>query len=336
MSEIRIAIDAMGGDNAPVEAIKGAINYINNDEFNKDKVRIIFVGKSELIQSALLQFKYDTSKIDIFDAREMIAANESPVSGVKNKQNSSIVEGTKLVNENKADVFISAGNTGALMVASTLYVGRIKGVHRPALGALIPNKEGFSLLIDAGANVDAKPQYLLQYAKMGAVYLDEMLGVNNPRVGLINIGEEVEKGNSLVKETYKLLDDSELNFVGNVEAREIPEGKVDILVCDAFVGNVLLKYTEGFAKSMFATIKEEILNSGFKTKLGASLMKSLVPTLKSKMDYTEYGGAPLLGLRGLVVKTHGSADAKAFESTIRQGVNFVKADVTSKLEKKFK
>jgi len=333
MAHVKIAVDAMGGDNAPAEIVKGCLNYINNEEI--DSVKIILVGKEDLVQSALLQHKYDQVKIEICKASEYIGPSELPVVAVRNKKDSSIVKGIKLVNDGEADVFISAGNTGAVLVGSTFGLGRVKGVERPALAVLLPNKEGFSLLIDAGANVDVKPNYLLQFAKMGKVYLENMLGVDNPTVGLVNIGEEPEKGNALTKEAYKILKDSDVNFIGNVEAREIPEGKADILVCDAFVGNIILKYTEGLSKTLFSIIKDEI-NANPVTKIGGALIKKAFPNIRKRLDYEEYGGAPFLGLKGFVIKIHGSSSAKSVESAIRQAVNFTKQNLVQKIEEEFK
>jgi glycerol-3-phosphate acyltransferase PlsX len=233
------------------------------------------------------------------------------------------------VKNGEAKAFVSAGCTGALLTGATVIVGRLKGVERPALATLIPTKKGFSLLIDCGANVDSKPTYLAQFAKMGSIYMENILNINSPKVGLVNIGEEREKGDTLTKEAYPLLEQAGVNFIGNVEAREIPFGKADVVVCDAFVGNVILKYTEGFAKVLLSIMKAEIMQ-GALSKLGALLIKPALKRMMKKLDYTEYGGAPLLGLKGLVVKTHGSADANAVKNTIKQCVNLVQTQVVEK------
>lgn len=329
MSEqIRIALDAMGGDNAPSEIIKGALLALNDLP-----IKLILVGQSDKIKAELKKHKVDKSKLEIVQASEIIGNDEIPTLAIKQKKDSSIVVGLNLVKQKKAEAFISAGCTGALLTGATVIVGRLKGVERPALGTLIPNKKGFELIIDAGANVDSKPTYLAQFAQMGSIYVENMLNIKNPKVGLVNIGEEKEKGNTLTKEAYPLLENAGINFIGNVEAREIPMGKADVVVCDAFVGNVILKYSEGFAKALLSIMKAEIMQ-GLTSKLGALLIKSSLKNMMKKLDYTEYGGAPLLGLKGIVVKTHGSADANAVKNTVKQCYNLVKTKVIDKTAQK--
>lgn len=250
------------------------------------------------------------------------------------KKESSIVKGLQLVKEKKANAFVSAGSTGAILAGGTFIVGRIKGIERPALAPFIPHKNGVSLLIDCGANVDSKASYLVQFAKMGSIYYENVLGVKNPRVALINIGEEESKGNNLVKEAYALLKQEDINFVGNIEAREISSGKADVLVCDAFIGNIILKYTEGFGLTLLGMLKDAFLQDT-RSKLGALLLKPALKKFKKKLDYTEYGGAPLLGLEGLVVKTHGSSDAKAIKNTIIQCKTFAEQNINHKIKQKF-
>lgn len=324
--DIRIAVDAMGGDHAPEEIIKGCIEAVKEYE-----AKILLVGDPEVIQKQLAMHTYKEGYIEVVEAKEVITNDESPVAAIRQKKDSSMVVGLKLVKEKKADAFISAGSTGALLAGGTFIVGRIPGVERPALAPLIPNQKGFSLLIDCGANVDAKPSYLAQFAKMGSIYMENVIGVSKPRVGLINIGEEKEKGNALTKEAYDLIAETNVNFVGNVEAREVPHGKADVLVCDAFIGNVLLKYTEGFALSLFGIIKEELLKTTI-SKLGAVFAKSAFKRIKQRFDYTEYGGAPLLGLQGVVVKAHGSSNAKAIKSAVKQCIQFVGQEIVQKIE----
>lgn len=321
---IKIAVDAMGGDNAPLEIIKGAI-----DALEILPIKLLLVGQTDKIEIELKKYTYDKTRVEIIQASEIIGNDETPTVAIKQKKDSSIVVGLNLVKNAEAKAFISAGCTGALLTGATVIVGRLKGVERPALATLIPNKKGFSLLIDCGANVDSKPTYLAQFAKMGSIYAENILNIKSPRVGLVNIGEEREKGDTLAKEAYPLLEQAGVNFIGNVEAREIPLGKADVIVCDGFVGNVILKYTEGFAKALFGIMKAEIMQ-GTLSKLGALLIKPALKRMMKKMDYTEYGGAPLLGLKGLVVKTHGSADANAVKNTIKQCVNLVQADVIAK------
>lgn len=322
--DIIIAVDAMGGDNAPTEIIKGSIEALK-----EYPVKLMLVGQSDKIEAELSKYEYDKSKIEIVHASQVIGNDEVPTSAIRAKKDSSIVVGLNLVKQEKAQAFISAGCTGALLTGATFIVGRLKGVERPALATLLPNRKGFSLLIDCGANVDSKPNYLVQFAKMGSIYMENIMNIKNPTVGLVNIGVEEEKGNALAKETYPLLKEANINFMGNIEAREIPMGKADIVVCDAFVGNVILKYTEGFAKSLLGMMKDEI-TQGFVSKIGALLIKPALKKMMKKLDYTEYGGAPLLGLNGIVVKTHGSADANAVKNTIKQSYNIVKTQVVAK------
>jgi glycerol-3-phosphate acyltransferase PlsX len=278
-----IAVDAMGGDHAPGEIIKGCVEASEQTD-----IQLVLVGDTEKIQPELCKYKFDSSKIQMIHASEIIEMDDSPVTSIRNKKDSSMVVGLNLLRKKKADAFISAGNTGALLAGGTLLVGRIKGVERPALAPLIPNKKGFSLLIDGGANMDAKPNYLLQFAKMGSVYMENVVGVPSPKVGLINVGAEKEKGSHLTKDTYPLLEESDLHFIGNVEAREIPYGQADVLVCDAFTGNVILKYTEGFGLSLFDIIKEEIMKKT-SSKLAALFLKPVFKGSKNRFDYTEYG-----------------------------------------------
>ena len=236
-----------------------------------------------------------------------------------------------MVKEQEAEAFISAGNTGALLSGGLLIVGRIKGIDRPALTSVYPTKKGLSLLVDAGANADCKAKYLHQFAIMGSIYSEKILGVHNPKVGLVNIGVEEGKGNELVKETFKILNESDINFYGNLEARDIPEGKVDVLVCDGFVGNIILKLTEGVAKNIFSMLKEEFTKN-IATKLGALLLKPGLMGFKKKIDYSEYGGAPLLGVKGAVIKAHGSSNEKAIKNAIKQAKLFVENEVLDKIE----
>ncbi len=329
MSEyIKIALDAMGGDNAPSEIVKGAILAL--EKFN---IKLILVGQNDKINEELKKYSYDKNRIEIINASEIIENDEVPTVAIKQKKDSSMVVGLNLVKKGDAQAFISAGCTGALLTGATIIVGRLKGIERPALATLIPTKVGFSLIIDCGANVDSKPNYLVQFAQMGSIYVENILNKKSPKVGLVNIGEEKEKGNTLVKEAYSLLENAKVNFIGNVEARDIPMGKADVIVCDAFVGNVILKYTEGFAKVLFGIIKNEI-TQGFVSKIGALLIKPSLKRMKKKLDYTEYGGAPLLGLKGIVIKTHGSADANAIKNTIKQCVNLIETKVIEKTSEK--
>lgn len=325
---INIAVDAMGGDNAPYEIVKGAIEYIKDKE-----VKITFVGKEDAIQAQLLQLEYDVNKVEIVNADEIIENEDSPVKAIRKKKNSSLVVALKLVKEGKVDGLITAGNTGAVVAGSTVIVGRIKGVLRPAVAPILPTLNGHTLLIDCGANVDAKPEYLKQFAEMGEIYVREILNIENPRIGLVNIGVEPKKGNELVKKTYSLLEKSDLNFVGNIEARDVLKGNVDVLVCDAFVGNVILKEAEGIIKDIFSLVKREI-KSGFITSIGGMLAKNAFKNIKKKFDHSEYGGVALLGLNGLVVKAHGSSKSKDIQSALREAIKYIDNDISKKIKDK--
>lgn len=325
---IKIAVDAMGGDNAPNAIVEGAVLSLENK-----RISIILVGNEMLITDELKRHNYDKSRISIINTTEVIGSEEVPTVAIKKKKDSSMVVGLKLVKNNEAESFVSAGNTGALLTGSTVIIGRIKGIERPALGTILPNKKSFSFLIDSGANVDSKATYLLQFAKMGSVYMESIMDIKSPTVGLVNIGVEKEKGNLLTKEAYTLLEESDLNFTGNVEARDIPYGTVDVLVCDAFVGNTILKFAEGFSKALLSMIKDEMLKKTI-YKIGAYLSKNAFSNLKKKFDYDDIGGAPFLGLNALVIKAHGSSNARAIKNAINQCVIAYDNDLVNKIKEK--
>lgn len=327
MSDKVIAIDAMGGDNAPIETVKGAVVASKTVKYN-----LALVGKEDIINAELSKYQYDKSKIQVVNATEIIENCDTPTEAIKTKKDSSMVVGMNMVKEGNAVAFVSAGNTGALLTGATIIVGRIKGVKRPALGTMLPTEKQRVLMLDSGANVDAKPEYLLQYAHMGSIYMEYVEGRKNPRVGLVNIGTESEKGNALVKEAYQLLDKAEgLNFAGNTEARDITLGNVDVIVCDAFVGNVILKVMEGLANTVLRLLKKALLSSII-TKIGAFLSKAAFKRLKRDFfEYDDIGGAPFLGLKGLVVKAHGSSDAGAVAGAIKQCEKFIDADIVNKI-----
>ena len=329
MSKTIIALDCMGGDNAPGEIVKGAVLAANE---NKDML-IKLVGREDEIKKELEKYP-SSDKLEIVDAKEVIETGEPPVAAIRKKKDSSLVKCMYMVKKGEADAMVSAGSTGANLVGGHVIIGRIKGVERPPLAPLIPTKTGFSLLIDCGANVDARPSHLLQFAKMGSVYMENVVGVKNPKVALVNIGAEEEKGNALVKETYPLLKEMEgINFIGNIEARDIPNGDADVIVCDAFVGNVILKLYEGVASVLIDKIKGSMMNS-IKTKIGALLIKKdLKKTLKG-FSLEEHGGAPLLGLNGLLVKTHGSSKAIEIKNSILQCITFNELDINNKFKEK--
>ncbi len=325
---MRVAVDAMGGDNAPVEIVKGAIDAVNR----RADIKVILVGKEDIVEKELVKYNYNKEQIEVVNADEVIETGEPPVMAIRQKKQSSIVVALNLVKSKEADAFVSAGSSGAVLVGGQFIVGRIKGIERPPLASLIPSKDGVSLLIDCGANVDARPSHLVQFARMGSIYMEHVVGIKNPRVAIVNIGLEEDKGNMLVKETYPLLSNcTDINFIGNIEAREIPNGYADVIVCDAFVGNVILKLYEGIGSTMISKIKGGLMSS-LRSKIGAVLIKpALKKTLKT-FDASEYGGAPLLGLNGLVVKTHGNSKAKEVTNSIIQCVTFKEQDVNSKIK----
>ena len=327
-SMVNVAVDAMGGDNAPEEIVKGAVDAVKTN----DNVKVCLVGKQDAVKAELDKYEYPSDRMEIVNAAEVIDMGEPPVMAIRKKRDSSIVVALNLVKDGKCDAFVSAGSTGAVLAGGQLLVGRIKGVERPPLAPLIPTAKGVSLLVDCGANVDARPTQLVQFAKMGSAYMEYAMGVKAPKVALLNIGTEEEKGNALVKETYPLLSQGvDINFTGFIEARDIPEGGADVIVCDAFAGNVALKMYEGVAKVLLAKIKG-VMMSSLKTKIGALLIKdSLKGTLK-EFDATQYGGAPLLGLKGLVVKTHGSAKATEVKNAVIQCITFKEQDVNGKIK----
>ena len=317
---MRIAVDAMGGDNAPVEVVKGCIRALERDK----RLRLIIVGKEENIRDILGGGQ--TERISIVNAAQVISAEDAPVEAIRKKKDSSMVVGMDLVKRKEAGAFISAGNTGALLAGALFRIGRIKGIDRPALAPVLPTLRGGAMLIDAGANAECKPVNLLQFGMMGSAYMKGVLGVQNPRVALVNIGTEQGKGNALTKEAYALLEKSGLNFIGNIEARSIPEGAADVLVCDGFVGNVILKLTEGLAMTLFSQLKAEF-TANTASKLAAAVLKPGLKKLKDRMDYKQYGGAPLLGIAGGCIKAHGSSDALAIENAIMQAVRFIENKV---------
>lgn len=324
-----LALDAMGGDNAPQAVVDGALLALK--ELENDFVIWLF-GDEDRIKTCLAGKEYPADRLVIKPASEVITCEEAPAVAVRRKKDSSMVLAAKAVADKAADCFISAGSTGAVLACGTLVIRRIKDVQRPALAPLIPNLQGgHTMIIDAGANVDCKPLYLVQFAQMGSAYMELVEGVEAPAVGLLNNGEEAEKGNELTKETYPLLKELDgIRFVGNCEARELMSGDYDVVVTDGFAGNVLLKSTEGAAKAITAMLKTELTGS-LRGTVGGAIAKPAFRSLKKKMDYTEVGGAPLLGVNGGVIKAHGSSNAKAFFNAIRQAQKLVRGGVAEKI-----
>lgn len=326
-----LAIDAMGGDHAPAAVVDGAIEALKD---LKTDVTLLLYGRADKIEACLAGKEYDKERLLLRPASEVITCEEAPAAAVRQKKDSSLVRAAQDVAAGEADCLISAGSTGAVLSAGTLIIRRCKGVQRPALAPLIPNMQGKStMIIDCGANVDSKSAYLVQFALMGKAYMESVAGVEDPVIGLLNNGEEEEKGNELTKETYPLLKAmKEINFGGNCEGRELMSGDFDVVVCDGFAGNVLLKATEGAAKAVTSMLKTELLST-VRGTVGGAIAKPAFAALKKKMDYKEVGGAPMLGLQGGVIKAHGSSDGKAFKNAILQGERLIRRQVPEKIAK---
>lgn len=325
---VKIAIDAFGGDNAPSAVIGGCAAAL--EKF--DDISLIITGDEKIIKSELSAYCINTSRIQIVNAPERIMMDEPPVQAIKQKPNSSMVAAFNKIVGGEADAFVSAGNTGAILTGATLLVRRIEGILRPALGVVFPTvKNTSTLMLDCGANVDCKAAYLCQFAIMGSVYMERVMGYAAPRVGLINNGTEAEKGNALTKETYKLLTETNINFKGNAEGRELLSGDYDVLVCDGFDGNLILKHTEGMVSAMTKMLKAEYMLTK-RAKLGALMSRKALANFKRRLDYTEHGGAPLLGVNGCVIKAHGSSNAKAFTAAIGQARDYILGGVTNHIK----
>ena len=323
---MKIAIDAMGGDYAPQEIVAGAVRAAR-----KNLADIVLVGQDTQIKNCLeKEGNWQSLPITIVNATEVIGMDEHPAEAIRQKKDASIVVATKLVKDGECDAVLSAGSTGAAVTAAQLILKRIHGVSRPAIATPMPTPNGVTLLLDSGANVDSKPEHLRESAIMGSIYAKAVLNKDNPRVGLLNIGEEETKGNEQAKEAYALLkEESSVNFVGNAEGRDIPKGNFDVVVCDGFVGNVVLKFAEGLATTIMELIKEAVMDGGISAKAGALLLKPTLKKLAVRLDVDEYGGAPLLGVNGCAIISHGSSNAKSIENAIRAAGNYVNNDVLS-------
>lgn len=327
---MKIIVDAFGGDNAPLEIIKGCALAVDEYGFN-----IVLVGPKDKIEDVANKNKISLKNMEIVNADEIITMEDSADTVIKTKKESSMAIGLKLLSKGEGDAFISAGNSGALVVGATLLVKRIKGIKRCAFAPILPKDDGFFMLIDSGANVECRPEMLYQFGVMGSIYMDKVMGINKPRIGLANVGTEEHKGSELQQNTFKLLQNSNLNFIGNIEARDIPIDAADVVVCDGFTGNIILKMYEGVALTLLNKIKG-LFNKNLKTKLAASLVLSDMKELKKQIDYNEFGGAPIIGISKPVFKAHGSAKAKTFKNALKLTASYVENDVISEISTELK
>ena len=325
---MKIFVDAMGGDFAPQAPVEGALEALRR----YPEIEVVLAGVIPEIEKYLVNFDDVRARIELLDAPEVITNDESPVMGVRRKTNSATVKGMLALRDKEVEGFVSAGSTGAVLAGGMFRLGRIPGIERPALAPMLPNGKGYVLLIDCGANVDCKPEYLIQFGMMGTAYMQGVMGMDNPRVGLVNIGAESEKGNALVKATYPMMETAPYNFIGNVEARDVMADVADVLVADGFSGNLILKNTEGVAMALLKIIKNEMM-ADTRGKIAGLIGKPAFKRVKKLMDYTEVGGAPLLGVQGAVVKAHGSSNAHAFSCAIGQLIKMVNGKVVDTIEK---
>ena len=319
---MKIAVDGMGGDNAPFSTVKGAV-----DAIKELPVDIIITGDRERLESELEKYEYDKNRIQIIHTSQKIENEDKPVKAIRAKKDSSMVVAMQLVKDKKADAVVSAGNTGALLAGGLFVIGRIRGIDRPALCVCLPTKKGFSIMLDAGANADCKPLNIRQFALMGSIYSNKVMHVENPVVKIVHVGSEEGKGNELTKQSSELLKSEKgIMFGGNIEARDIPSGDADVIVCDGFTGNVVLKLIEGVAGFLMSNLKSVFMSS-LKSKIAALLVKKDLSDMKKRLDYSEYGGAPLIGVNGALIKAHGSSDSNAFKNAIRQAASYAEGNV---------
>ncbi len=317
---MKIVVDGMGGDHSPTEIVKGCV-----DAIKEMTAHITIVGDETQIQLELEKYDYDKSRLSVIPTSEVITNDDKPVKAVRKKKDSSIVVGMNMVKDKEADVFISAGNTGAIMTGALFIIGRISGIDRPVIASIFPGIKPF-LLVDSGANAECKPHNLVEFGIMGSIYSEKVLGMENPSVALVNIGEEASKGTQTIQTAFELMKETHLNFQGNIEAREVPEGKANVVVCDGFVGNVILKLSEGIA-DLFINLLKKKLKESFLVKIGALIMSGKLKEMSKELDYSEYGGAPILGVKGAVIKMHGSSKAKAVKNAILRAQPYVENNV---------
>ncbi len=324
---MKIILDGMGGDNAPLEIVKGAVEASSQIDH-----QIIITGIEDEINAELAKYNYDESKIQVVHTSEVIENEDSPVKAIRRKTDSSMVKGLAMLKEGEGDLFISAGNTGAYMAGGLLMLGRIPGIDRPAIASIYPIAGGAlpSIIVDAGANSECRPSNLLEFAIMGSLYMEKVMGRKNASVGLVNLGIEENKGTTVTKAAHKLLKEADINFIGNVEARDVPKGACDVIVCDGFTGNIILKLTEGFAWNLLKTMKNKF-TSGISAKMGAVLLAGKVREIKDEFDYSEYGGAPILGVNGHILKIHGSSGATAVKNAIIKGIPYAQENVVGRI-----
>jgi len=322
---MRIALDAMGGDKAPEVTLQGALEAAKTWGHN-----VVLVGPKSKLEPELKRFNRSNLPVTIEEASEIVGMSEAPAEACRNKPNSSIMVGARLVAEGKADAIVSAGNSGATMTSALFHLKRLPGVSRPAIATILPTLIGHCVVLDMGANVDCKPKHLQQFAVMGAIYANEILGLHNPRVGLLSIGEEEGKGNELTTTSHELLKQTSLNYIGNVEGRDIPLGRVDVAVCDGFVGNVVLKFGEGLGEAVFKLIKEEIKKHPMAI-MSYLFLRGVFKDIRKKLDYSEYGGAPLLGVNGVTIISHGGSNVKAIQNAIHVAAEIVRLDINGKI-----
>lgn len=325
---MKIALDAMGGDHAPAEVVKGAM-----ESAREHGIEVVLVGQQEAIKAKLASYDQQSLNLNIVNASQVVEMGDHPAMAIRQKRESSIVVGMNLLKEGKVSAFVSAGNSGAVMAAALLILGGVKEVERPAIGTVFPTSSGKAFLLDVGANVDCKPVHLVQFAHMGSLYMERVFGIERPRIALLSNGEEETKGNQLVREAYKLLKMSNLNFIGNIEGKDIPKGVADVVVCDGFTGNVVVKVTEGLSEMLFDSLRQALTRQ-LHFKVAASILRPAFSDVRKRLDYTEYGGAPLLGVNGTVIIAHGRSDAKAIKNALRVAKQAVEQDVLGALKSK--